>query len=221
MLSKYGLSNILILLGIALLLIIISVIFFKGWLFYSFLIVATIIIFFTLWFFRNPNRVLPVEAKNDESLIISPSDGKIIIIEELFEKHYLKEKCKKISIFLSPLDVHVNWIPVNGYVEYFKYNPGDYLVAWHPKSSELNEQTHIGIKSKFGSLFFKQITGIMARRLVWDINQGDTVKAGQKFGMMKFGSRIDIFLPLDAELFIKLNDKVVGGETIIAKFKKD
>ncbi len=221
MLTKYGLSNILILFGIAVLLIIISIIFFKGWIFYSLLILAVIIIFYTFWFFRNPSRELPNAAKNDESLIVSPSDGKIIIIEESYEKNYIKEKCTKVSIFLSAFDVHVNWIPVNGIIEYFKYNPGDYLVAWHPKSSDLNEQTHIVVNSKYGKLFFKQITGIMARRLVWDINQGDTVKAGQKFGMMKFGSRIDLYLPLDAELFVKLNDKVVGSETIIAKFKKD
>ena len=162
MLTKYGLSNILILLGIAILIIIFSFIFFKGWLFYLLLCVAVIIIIFTLWFFRNPERELPAEAKNDESLIISPSDGKVIIIEEVLEKNYLDEKCKKISIFLSPLDVHINWIPISGIIEYFKYNPGDYLVAWYPKSSDLNEQTHLGIKTKFGKLFFKQITGIMA-----------------------------------------------------------
>jgi len=221
MLTKYGLSNILILLGIAILIIIFSFIFFKGWLFYFLLAVAAIIIFYTFWFFRNPTRELPNAVKNDESLIVSPSDGKIIVLEESYEKNYLKEECKKVSIFLSAFDVHVNWIPVNGIIEYFKYNPGDYLVAWHPKSSDLNEQTHICINSKFGRLFFKQITGIMARRLVWDINKGDTVKAGQKFGMMKFGSRIDLFLPLNTELYIKLKDKVVGGETIIGKLKKD
>lgn len=219
MLTRYGLSNILILLAIALLIAILSILFLKSWLLYTFLFLAFIIALFTIWFFRNPSRQLPNEAKNDESLLVSPSDGKVIIIEDVFEKEYLKENCKKISIFLSPLDVHVNWIPLSGKVEHFKYNPGNYLVAWHPKSSDLNEQSHIGISSKMGKIFFKQIVGVMARRLVWDISAGDEVKAGQKFGMMKFGSRIDIFLPLSSEIFVKLNDKVVGSETIIAKLK--
>ena len=126
----------------------------------------------------------------------------------------------QISIFLSPLNVHVNRIPISGVIEYFKYNPGKYLVAYHPKSSELNEQTYIGLRSKYAKILFKQIVGIVARRLVWDIKEGDTVKIGQRFGMMKFGSRMDVIVSPEAEINVKTGDRVVGAETVIARLKK-
>jgi len=153
----------------------------------------------------------------DESLVLAPADGKVIQIKQVNEDIFLKQNAVQISIFLSPLDVHVNRIPISGIVKYFTYNPGNYIIATHPKSSELNEQTHIGMENSIGKIFFKQIVGVLARRLVWDICVGDTLKAGQRFGMMKFGSRMDVILPESSEIFIQEGQSVVAVETIIAK----
>jgi phosphatidylserine decarboxylase len=219
MLTKYGTDNIAIMLLSALILIVIAFLIAKPWANYIFIPAGIILIIFTFWFFRDPQRITPKEAKKDNSLIIAPSDGKVIQIIDAEEKEFMKAKVKQISVFLSPLDVHVNRIPISGVIKYFKYNPGDYLIAYHPKASELNEQTHIGIENEHGKLFFKQIVGILARRLVWDIKEGDTVVVGNKFGMMKFGSRIDMLLMPETEIYIKPGDKLIAGETIIGKLK--
>jgi phosphatidylserine decarboxylase len=220
MLTKYGTDNIIVMLlgGIAL----IAVAFYiaKPWAYGVFIGAGALLILFTLWFFRDPSRTAPKEALSDSSLIVSPCDGKVLQIIDAEEPNFIGGKVKQISIFLSPLDVHVNRIPVGGVVKYFKYNPGDYLAAYHPKSSELNEQTHIGIENQHGKIFFKQIVGVLARRLVWDIKQGDTVKITDKFGMMKFGSRIDILLDPKCEIFVKPGDKTVAGESLIGRLKK-
>ncbi|MDQ1266709.1 MAG: phosphatidylserine decarboxylase [Bacteroidota bacterium] len=219
MLTKYGTDNIIIMLLIGLGLIAIGFIFTKLWVATIFWAAGTLLCIFTLWFFRDPDRTVPVEALKGEEFVISPADGIVVEITEREEPHYLKCKAVQVSIFLSPLDVHVNRIPISGEVKYFKYNPGNYLVAYHPKSSELNEQTHIGIENNSCRIFFKQITGILARRLVWDIKVGDSVQVGQRFGMMKFGSRIDLFFTLGSELFVKKGDRVRSGETIVGRAK--
>jgi len=175
---------------------------------------------FTFWFFRDPDRSIPAIALEDESYILSPADGKVVQIVNVDEEKYLKSPAVRISIFLSPLDVHVNRSPVTGKVEFYKYSPGQYLVAYHPKSSELNEHSLIGVSTKYGKVLFKQIVGIVARRLVCELQEGDSVTAGDKFGMMKFGSRMDIFVNPDSEINVKIGDKVVGGETIIGRLKK-
>jgi phosphatidylserine decarboxylase len=183
-------------------------------------ILGIIIILFTLWFFRDPQRIIPSSAISDPSIIIAPADGKIVEIIEMEEKEFFKGKARQISIFLSPLDVHVNRSPVSGTVDFYRYMQGDYMVAWHPKASELNEQSRIGVQNEFGKVFFKQITGVLARRIVCTVKQGDVLETGEQIGMMKFGSRMDIILPLDAEILVHKDERTRGGETIIARLKK-
>lgn len=220
MLSNYGTNNIVVMLALGAIMVGLGAYFFSNkFASIPLLIAGILLILFTLWFFRDPERVLPEEAKKDKSLVISPADGKIVEIVEETESFYLKADSKRISIFLSPLDVHVNRAPVTGIVEFYHYNKGDYIIANHPKASELNEQSRIGVKTDFGKVFFKQIVGIVARRLVCELKVGDTVSAGARFGMMKFGSRMDIAVAPNTEIYVKVGDRVVAGETIIAKLK--
>jgi phosphatidylserine decarboxylase len=181
---------------------------------YLLLILGIFTIAFTLYFFRDPDRIIP----QGDHYIIAPADGKVIDIKEVEEKHYFKEKVSQVSIFLSPLDVHVNRNPISGCVEYAHYFPGQYLVAWHEKASELNERSEFGILHPSGSrMLFRQITGYVARRITFHIKHGDTIKAGERFGMMKFGSRMDLLYKNDIRLTIKPGDKIVAGETIIGE----
>jgi phosphatidylserine decarboxylase len=153
-----------------------------------------------------------------DHLLISPADGKVIEIKKVFESKYLNKEVTQISIFLSPLDVHVNRIPLSGKVEYAQYIPGKYLVAWHEKASELNERSEFGVLHNTGAkMYFRQITGYVARRIVFHIKEGDHVIAGDRFGMMKFGSRMDVLVGNEFNLFIKPGDIVVGGETVIGE----
>ncbi len=187
---------------------------------FSFVGLGLLFALFTLWFFRDPDRTIPPEAIADESIVISPADGKIVQMEVEDEIHYIKGASKRVSIFLSPIDVHVNRTPVSGVVEFYEYVPGDYLVAYHPKASEKNEHSRIGVKNKYGKVFYKQIVGLVARRIVCELKVGDTIQVGDKIGMMKFGSRMDIAMEPDAEILVKIGDRVVAGETIIAKLNK-
>jgi phosphatidylserine decarboxylase len=172
---------------------------------------------FTLYFFRDPERITPP----GEDLLISPADGKVISINRVFEDKYLKKEVTQVSIFLSPMDVHVNRIPLSGTIEFVRYVPGEYLVAWHEKASELNERSEFGLLHSTGArMFFRQITGYVARRIVFHIKEGDHVNAGDRFGMMKFGSRMDILVDSDIELMVKPGDVTVGGESIIGKVNR-
>ena len=174
---------------------------------------SLVIFVFILWFFRNPKRNI---IKNPE-LILSPADGKVISINEVEELEYFKDKKIQISIFLSPLDIHVNRYPVSGEILYSKYHKGEYLVAWHPKSSDKNERTTVVIKNKkFGEVMYRQIAGAVARRIVNYAKVNSNVEQGDDSGFIKFGSRVDLFLPKDSNLKIKVGDKVKGGLTIIA-----
>ena len=176
-------------------------------------IFSLIIFVFILWFFRNPKRNI---IKNPE-LILSPADGKVIAIKEVDELEYFKDKKIQISIFLSPLDIHVNRYPVSGEILYSKYHKGEYLVAWHPKSSDKNERTTVVIKNKkFGEVMYRQIAGAVARRIVNYAKVNYNVEQGDDSGFIKFGSRVDLFLSKDLNLKIKVGDKVKGGLTIIA-----
>lgn len=167
-------------------------------------------------FFRNPTRTTII----DPQTVIAPADGKVVIIEEVDEPEYFQGKRLMVSIFMSPINVHVNRNPVSGIVKYFKYHPGEYLVAWHPKSSTLNERTSIVIENEAGiPVLFRQIAGALARRIRWYVKEGDSVVQGQEFGFIKFGSRIDIYLPVGTDVKVALGDKVWGGETIVAKFR--
>ena len=176
-------------------------------------IFSLIIFVFILWFFRNPKRNI---IKNPE-LILSPADGKVIAIKEVDELEYFKDKKIQISIFLSPLDIHVNRYPVSGEILYSKYHKGEYLVAWHPKSSSKNERTTVVIKNKkFGEVMYRQIAGAVARRIVNYAKVSSNVEQGDDSGFIKFGSRVDLFLSKDLNLKIKVGDKVKGGLSIIA-----
>lgn len=183
------------------------------WLQKSLMILLLIGFILVLQFFRDPKR----NTVLNDSLIIAPADGKVVVIEEVVEKEYFKDKRRQISIFMSPLNVHVTRYPVSGIVKYSKYHPGKYLVAWHPKSSEENERTTIVVENKnCGEILYRQIAGAVARRIVNYAKTNQQVIQGEDAGFIKFGSRIDIFVPLDMKIEVNLNQKTRGGETILA-----
>lgn len=183
-----------------------------------FSVVSVIIFLLILQFFRSPYRNLLLH----EDLIVAPADGKVVVIEEVEETEYFNDKRKQISIFMSPINVHITRNPVSGIVKYFKYHPGNYFVAWHPKSSTQNERTTVVVESSAGpDVLFRQIAGAMARRIVWYVSEGDEVSQGEEFGFIKFGSRVDIFLPLDTEVKVELGQKTKGGQTVIAQLKTE
>lgn len=169
-----------------------------------------------LQFFRKPTRIAEIVEGN----IIAPCDGKVVVIENVFEPEYLKREVKQISIFMSPINVHINWAPVTGLISYYKYHPGKYLVAWHPKSSTENERTTTVFKTKNGDeIMVRQIAGALARRIVNYCKEGSALGQGNEMGFIKFGSRVDIYIPLDAEVKVQLEQKSIGNKTILATFK--
>ena len=189
--------------------------FFMGeWYTDTVLVLSVIFFILIVQFFRDPHRETPV----GDDLIIAPADGKVVVIEEVDEPEYLKTKCRQISIFMSPVNVHVNRYPTSGKVLYEKYHPGKYLVAWHPKSSTENERTTVVVEHPKGQVLFRQIAGALAKRIVNYAKVGHVAKAGAEYGFIKFGSRIDIYLPLECEINVELNQKTVGGETVIARW---
>ncbi len=167
-----------------------------------------------LQFFRSP----AISIKLDEKHVLCPADGKVVVIEEVAETEFLKDRRIQVSIFMSPINVHINRNPISGVVKFFKYHPGKYLFAWDPKSSTDNERTTIVVENKKGvPSLFRQIAGALARRIVWYIREGGTVKQGDEFGFIKFGSRVDVFLPLGTKVNVQLNDVVKGGITVLAE----
>ena len=177
-------------------------------------IISIIILLLILQFFRNPKRVTEI----NDSLIFSPVDGKVVAIEKVYEKEYFKEDRIQVSIFMSPINVHVTRYAISGVIKFSKYHPGKYLVAWHPKSSELNERTTVVIENKvFGKVLYRQIAGALARRIVNYAKVGDLVTQGEDAGFIKFGSRVDLFLPLDSKIKVIKNQTVVGGIDVIVE----
>ena len=177
--------------------------------------VSILILLLILQFFRNPVRNTIVNEKH----IISPVDGKVVNIEKVYEKEYFNDERLQVSIFMSPFNVHVTRYPISGKVKFSKYHPGEYLVAWHPKSSEKNERTTIVLENEFvGEILYRQIAGALARRIVNYADVGENVTQGKDAGFIKFGSRVDLFLPVDSILNIEINQHVRGGEDIISKF---
>jgi phosphatidylserine decarboxylase len=167
-----------------------------------------------LQFFRNPTFSIP---RNDKH-ILAPADGKVVVIEETDEAEYLQSRRRQVSIFMSPVNVHVNRMPAGGVISYFKYHPGKYLVAWHPKSSTENERTTLAVKLGNGTeILFRQIAGALARRIKWYVKPGDNLQQGDEFGFIKFGSRVDVFLPLECKVVVKVGDVTRGGRTVIAE----
>ena len=177
-------------------------------------ILSFFLFFIVLQFFRSP--VLHINT--NETSVLCPADGKVVVIEETVETEFLKDKRIQLSVFMSPINVHINRNPISGVVKYFKYHPGKYLVAWHPKSSTENERTTIVTENSEGTMvLFRQIAGALARRIVWYVKEGDAVEQGQQFGFIKFGSRVDIFLPLGTKINLELNQVVKGGITVLAE----
>ena len=167
-----------------------------------------------LQFFRNPKR----DVDNSDNHILAPVDGKVVVIEEVFEPEYFKDKRLMVSIFMSPINVHVTRYALNGVVKYSKYHPGKYLVAWHPKASEENERTTVVINNRvYGEVMYRQIAGALARRIVNYAEEGMRAVQGKDAGFIKFGSRVDLYFPLGTEINVKLNDIAVGGKTVISK----
>ncbi len=167
-----------------------------------------------LQFFRIPI----FEISKNEKYILAPADGKVVVIEDVVETEYLNSKRKQISIFMSPINVHINRMPVAGTISYFKYHAGKYLVAWHPKSSTENERTTVVVKMKNGTeILFRQIAGALARRILCYVKEGQVLSQGDEFGFIKFGSRVDIFLPIDAIVKVKIGEVTKGGKTILAE----
>lgn len=180
----------------------------------SAILVSVIFYLLILQFFRNPIFQITQHTKH----VLAPADGKVVVIEETIETEYLKDKRKQISIFMSPVNVHVNRMPVSGKISFIKYHSGKYLVAWHPKSSTENERTTVAVKMQDGvEVLFRQIAGALARRIKFYIKEGEVLEQGQEFGFIKFGSRVDVFLPLNAKVTVKIGDVTKGGRTIIAE----
>ena len=186
------------------------------------LLITSGVILFSFWlfiiaFFREPRRV----KIHDEDLIFSPCDGRVVVTEVVHEDEYMKEEMMQISIFMSVTNIHMNWLPVGGVVEYFKYHPGRFLIAWYPKSSTENERTTTVVKMDNGkSVLFRQVAGLIARRIVSYIKVGQPVKQNDVFGFIKFGSRIDVLVPKDCELLVEIGDPVKGSQTPLARLKK-
>jgi phosphatidylserine decarboxylase len=190
--------------------------FFSGATFLQYLAIVGSILFYLLilQFFRLP---LFTVLKDDKK-VIAPADGKVVVIEETEETEYLKARRIQVSIFMSPINVHVNRMPVSGAISYLHYHAGKYLVAWHPKSSSENERTTVVVRMANGTeILFRQIAGALARRIKWYIKEGEVLEQGQEFGFIKFGSRVDLFLPLNSTLSVKIGDVTKGGKTVIAE----
>ncbi len=180
----------------------------------SITVMLVLLLAFTLFFFRDPERNTP----SGGDLVVAPADGKVLFVRDVTEAEYLHGAAVQISIFMSPLNVHVNRYPVSGTVEYFRHFPGEYLVAFDEKASLRNERTHIGIAHPRGRVLFKQIAGFIARRIIAEVREGDAAVAGARFGMIKFGSRVDVILPRSVTVHVKAGESTVAGEMVLAHF---
>jgi phosphatidylserine decarboxylase len=187
------------------------------------LLITSTVILLTFWlfivaFFREPRRV----KIHDSDLVFSPCDGRVVVTEVVYEDEYIKEDMLQISIFMSVTNIHMNWMPVAGEVEYYKYHPGRFLIAWHPKSSTENERTTTVVRLDDGNrVLFRQVAGLIARRIVSYIKVGDKVNQNDVFGFIKFGSRIDVLVPKNSELLVEIGDPVVGSQTPIVRLRKE
>jgi phosphatidylserine decarboxylase len=216
MITKYGYDVFFSVAIVCIALIVVSLLFLEiKFLRYGIPVASLILLALTINFFRDPDRTTP----GGENLIVAPADGKIIAIRQVDEKEYLASKATLVSIFMSPLNVHVNRNPITGTVGHLRYVKGEYFAAFEDKASEKNEQMVIGIENKRGRVLFKQIAGFLARRIVCTLQMGDQVKAGDRFGMIKFGSRVDVFIPAQTVVRAKVGDLTVAGETVLAELQ--
>lgn len=215
MISKYGYDVFFTITALCTALVVVAVIFMEPKLLrYGIILVGVAFFGLTLNFFRDPDRITP-EGKRH---IIAPADGKIVLLKQVEETEYFRGHATQVSIFMSPLNVHVNRNPISGTVEHFRYVPGEYFAAYEDKASERNEQAIIGLSNGYGKVLFKQIAGFMARRIVCSLKVGDTVRVGERFGMIKFGSRVDVFLPENTDVKVSVGEVTVAGETVLADF---
>lgn len=217
MFTKYGYLTMITVLIIITIITVIGFLLENSILQYSLFAISLFLLIFTLNFFRDPERKTPL----NDNYIISPADGKVIVIKDVLEDKYLKEEAIQISIFMSPLNVHVNRIPIDGVVEFVNYVKGEYLFAGHDKADEKNERNIIGINSKNSKILFTQVAGFLARRIVSELRVNDNVSVGKRFGMIKFGSRVDVIVPKQYKVNVNIGDKVVAGETILFEYKNE
>ena len=214
MFTKYGYSTMGIIFIVVFILIVLSIYLDNNFVRIPLIILSVFLIIFTLNFFRDPERTVP----NKSNIVVSPADGRVLFVKDVIDEKFLNDKAKMVAIFMSPLNVHVNRIPISGKVEYVKYIQGEYLAAFEDKASERNERNEIGITSPAGKVFFTQIAGFVARRIVSDLKVGDSVNIGNRFGMIKFGSRVDIIVPQQWQVKVKKDDNVTAGETILFEY---
>ena len=216
MFTKYGYSTLAVISVITFVLISLSFFIQNIYIKALLIVVPLLLLTFSLNFFRDPDRTPP----NRDDVIVSPADGTVLFTKSVLENNYLRTKAQQVSIFMSPLDVHVNRIPVDGVVEYVNYHKGEYLAAFEDKASDVNERAVFGISGKFGKVYFTQVAGFIARRIIYEISVGDSVKIGERFGMIKFGSRVDVVVPENFKVMVQKNDVVKAGETIIFEYTK-
>lgn len=211
MFTKYGYSTLGTITAICISLISLSFLIQNS--FVKFFIVSLLVVFllFSLYFFRDPDRVTPKK----DNIIVSPADGKVLLVKNVTENKFINGESRQISIFMSPLNVHVNRIPIDGRVDYIKYYSGKYLAAFEDKASDENERAEFGITAKQDKILFTQVAGFIARRIIYKIKEGDSVKMGERFGMIKFGSRVDVIAPASWDTKVKPGDKVIAGVTIL------
>lgn len=216
MISKYGYDVFFTIAALCTVVIVVAIVFVEPKLpRYGIIVVSAVFFLLTLNFFRDPERTTPSGDRN----IIAPADGKVVALKVVDVSEYLHARARQISIFMSPLNVHVNRNPMTGVVRHVRYVPGEFFAAFEDKASEKNEQTIVGVENTYGKVLFKQIAGFIARRIVCSLNVGDSVRAGDRFGMIKFGSRVDVFVPEDAVVKVKIGDFTVAGETVLADFR--
>lgn len=214
MLTKYGYSTMGVVFIVAFILIVVAILSSSNYIRVPFILIALFVVGFTLNFFRDPERTVPKKS----NIVVSPADGRVLFVKDVFDDKFLKSKAKMVAIFMSPLNVHVNRIPISGTVDYLKYIKGDYIAAFEDKASEKNERTEIGITNPAGKVLFTQIAGFVARRIVCELNVGDKVIIGNRFGMIKFGSRVDVIVPEQWQIKVKKDDNVTAGETILFEY---
>lgn len=216
MFTKYGYSTLAAILVITLIMLILSFFIQENYVRAAIVIISLTFITFSSYFFRDPDRAPPEK----DNVIVSPADGKILFVKNVIDNKFINGKAKQISIFMSPLNVHVNRIPINGKVEYLKYYKGKYLAAFKDKASDVNERAEFGITGKYGKIFFTQVAGFIARRIIYEISVDDIVRIGERFGMIKFGSRVDVIVPENWMERVSKDDKVKAGETILFEYPK-
>ncbi len=217
MITKYGYITIGVFVSIALIVFIFSQFIENNYIKIALSVLSVLLFLFTLYFFRDPDRNIP----DIDNAVISPADGKVLVVKKVESNDFVKGEAWQVSIFMSPLNVHVNRIPIDGVVKLVRYVKGKFLVAFDDKADKDNERAEFGIESKYGNVFFTQVAGFVARRIIYEIEEGDTVKIGKRFGMIKFGSRVDIIVSTDWELKVKEDDVVTAGESIIYKYNKN